>query len=298
MTAQSQPFAPDGPALSADDFANIARFISNEAGLCLPETNQPLVYSRLVRHVHRLGCADFSQYLKAVHADDSGQERETLIQALTTNTTRFFREPAHFDILARDLLPELVARARKGGRVRIWSAGCSTGEEAYCIAAVVLSQFPEVERSDLRILGTDINHSVLERAKKGEYSSNHIAGIPDAYVDQMFEPADGATEVRSIRPALKNMISFRYLNLIAPWPVRGPFDAIFCRNVAIYMDQPTQHKLWAGFERVLSPNGMLFIGHSERLGPEMSQRFRPTGQTAFCRVPSPGHQLQGETHVS
>ncbi len=297
MTAVLQPFLPDGPAFSAEDFDAIARFIAEEAGLCLAESGQALVYSRLVRHVRRLGCSDFAQYINAVLADDSGKEREALVHALTTNTTRFFREPAHYDIFAQDLLPDLIERARNGGRVRFWSAGCSTGEEAYSLAAVILSKFPQAGQYDVRILGTDINHLVLERAKEGIYPAEQTAGVPAPYLDLMFEPTVATAQTRSIRGELKAMVSFRYLNLVAPWPVQGPFDAIFCRNVAIYMDQPTQHLLWSGFEAVLAQKGMLFIGHSERLGADISQRLRPCGPTAFHRAPPQAPSHQGETHV-
>jgi len=288
MTSLAHPFLPNGPEFSAADFDAIARFIAAEAGLCLAESGQALVYSRLVRHVRRLGCNSFSDYLQIVMADETGKEREILVHALTTNTTRFFREPAHYDIFARNILPELIERARQGGRVRLWSAGCSTGEEAYSLAAVILSQFPQAGQYDFRILGSDINHLVLERAAIGHYEIEQVASVPESYRDLMFEPEIGPDGTRSIRAGLKQLISFRYLNLVAPWPVQGPFDAIFCRNVAIYMDQPTQHRLWAGFEAVLAPKGILFIGHSERLGADVGRRLFPCGPTAYHRTPPLG----------
>lgn len=265
------------------DFRAIARLAEEDAGLQLTEANSALVFSRLVKHVRMQGMSRFSDFIAHVRTPAGRKERAAMIEAITTNTTRFFREAYHYDILARDLLPELVDRARRGQRVRFWSAGCSSGEEAYSLAAVVLSVFPDAGRHDLRILGTDINSRVLAEAEAAIYPAEAAENIPEPMRRILFGPGSKTEARLTVAEGPRALTSFRRLNFMDPWPVRGPFDAIFCRNVAIYMDEPVQARLWSGLEAVLAPTGLLFIGHSERLGPEFRNRLVPCGPTAYRR---------------
>lgn len=268
--------------LSPAHLRGIARILQDEAGIALGEESERLIVSRLSKRLRGLGFDGFDAYLALVSGAAGAAERRHMVNALTTNTTRFFREAGHFDILAAQVIPRLARKARTGGRVRLWSAACSTGEEAYSLAATLLEAFPEAPRFDVKILATDINDLVLERAEAGLFEPSCARGLSQAHRHCLFEAKEEGGRLR-IRGALRDLVSFRYLNLVGPWPVSGPFDAIFCRNVAIYMDRPTQMRLWRALERVLDAQGVLFIGHSERIGPDLSDRLEIFGPTSFRR---------------
>jgi chemotaxis protein methyltransferase CheR len=200
-----------------------------------------------------------------------------MLASLTTNVTRFFREPHHFDHLHDYLLPGLIAQAKAGERVRLWSAGCSTGQEPYSIALTVLAAFPDAGRYDLRILASDIDPVVLETAKAGIYGDDAIAGIPDAMRKRWLEPTrDGGWRMGQ---DVRDLIAFRELNLNGPWPIKGKFQAIFCRNVAIYFEEHTQARIWARFGDLMTENARLYIGHSERVTDD--ERFQSDGLTVY-----------------
>lgn len=264
------------------DFQRIICILHEVAGIKMPPTNEALVFSRLSRRVRELGLARFADYIEHIEAPQNAAERDEMVAALTTNTTRFFREDYHFETLAGELLPALLERARDGARIRMWSAGCSTGEEPYSIAAVIMQHCPELAACDFRILATDINRRVLASAERGEYSASCAEAVTPDLVALMFEAA-GAGRVR-IRPELRSLITFRYMNFMEPWPVTGPFDAIFCRNVMIYMEEDVQRRVWAGLASVMPPGGHLFIGHSERIGPEFKDQLKLVGKTTFRRL--------------
>ena len=208
-----------------------------------------------------------------------------MLSALTTNVTHFFREEHHFRLLREVALPQLVEAARNGGRVRIWSAGCSAGQEPYSIAFTVLSLFPEAARHNLRILATDVDPQILAKAEAGRYPLEERQSIPEAYRRHI--EADGPSHF-TIGDAARQLITFGRLTLIESWPISGPFQVIFCRNVAIYFDKPTQSRLWARFGEILSPGGHLCIGHSERVAGAAEQMFRPVDVTAYQRLPAGG----------
>ncbi|RYH00949.1 chemotaxis protein [Salipiger sp. IMCC34102] len=277
--------------LSAAQYARITAILKERAGIVLAEGSMGLVISRLARHLRRLGHRDFDTYLELVTTPAGAAERDQMINALTTNTTRFFREPDHFECLARQAMPRLTRKAKAGGRVRIWSAGCSSGEEAYSIAATVLGTFPDAAEYDLRILATDINSHMLSRAEEALYDIDAGRDLSPAARAALFEPArQGGSLV--VRRALRDLVTFRYLNLIGDWPISGPFDVIFCRNVAIYLGAETQQNLWAGLARMLDEEGLLFIGHSEHIGPPSSDRLELFAPTSFRRPrvsPIPPH---------
>ncbi|ETX16607.1 chemotaxis protein [Roseivivax halodurans JCM 10272] len=267
------------------DFRSIAGMLHEHSGISLGEENRPLVFSRQSKHLRRLGLSRFGDYIALVRRADQAEERYRMITSLTTHTTRFFREGQHFEYLATELMPRLGEAARRGKRLRFWSAGCSTGEEAYSIAATVLQALPDAGRCDVRVLATDISREVLTVAEGGRYRNAGLSGIPEHIAPILLEPDPDADYVRIAKP-VRDLVTFRYLNFVEPWPLSGPFDAIFCRNVAIYMAEDMQARVWAGLESVLGPEGVLFIGHSERLGPEFRDRLELCDKTTFRRVGS------------
>ena len=267
-----------------EDFRKICAVVQGIAGINLSDSSNTLVFSRLLKHVRRLNCTNFAAYLDIVTSADRRNELDTMITALTTNTTRFFREPYHFDILRENVLPDLISRAKSGGRIRLWSAGCSSGEEPYTMAAVLLSLFPDANAYDVKILATDINPNVLATAESGIYKNSDIDSVPEKMRKFLFLDRHSKNDHVEIKPDLRKLITFKYLNLIDQWPISGPFDAIFCRNVAIYMDEVTQTRLWQRFDSILDAGGYLFIGHSERLGVERADTLRLCGKTCFVKI--------------
>ena len=277
QTDQGDAFSPGEYRFTPEDFARIAAYLYEDSGIYLPESKVALVYSRLAKRLRALGLESFHQYCALV--GDSGdpkgaQERRQMLAALTTNVTRFFREPHHFDSLANEVLPGLIARARAGGRVRLWSAGCSSGQEPYSMALVLLSLFPDAAEHDVRILASDIDPIMVGQAREGRYSDEAIGAIPQEMRRHL--ERDGR-DWRMGEP-LRRLIAFRELNLMNAWPMKGRFQVIFCRNVAIYFDDPTQQRLWDRFAEVLEPEGRLYIGHSERV---TSAKFESDGLTAY-----------------
>ena len=188
-----------------------------------------------------------------------------LLAALTTNVTRFFREPHHFDHLRDKLLPQLMQTAQNGGRVRLWSAACSSGEEPYSMALTLLDRYPEAGRYDVRILATDIDPNIVKKAKVGLYRDEAVTTIPPKLRERWLRPEQQHGEkFWSVGAEARALISFNKLNLIGDWPMKGRFDVIFCRNVVIYFEEATQVFLWNRFKTMLNPDGRLYIGHSER----------------------------------
>ncbi|WP_223274719.1 protein-glutamate O-methyltransferase CheR [Tateyamaria sp. syn59] len=211
-----------------------------------------------------------------------------MISALTTNVSQFFREAQHFDMLCDALLPTFRERIRTGQRIRIWSAGCSNGQEPYSVAMHLLSLEPSLADADFRILATDIDPNVIAFAQQGKYAPAQLKGVPKSHLHgfTMAHPDDGGDRVMSER--LKTVVSFRELNLFDDWPMQFPFDAIFCRNVVIYFDQPTQERLWPRFSTRIRPGGLLFLGHSERIAEPGAHGFRSCGPTAYTKT-APSH---------
>lgn len=260
------------------DFRQIAAMMHADAGLALPDSKATLVYSRLAKRLRSLGLESFREYCDLVAGSEGTEERRNMLAALTTNVTRFFREPHHFQHLKKNVLPVALDQARRGGRVRIWSAGCSTGQEPYSLALTILELMPEAPKFDVRILASDIDPNVVATAKCGIYSKSEAEPIPADLAKRFMEKRpDGSV---GVGPAMRELVAFRELNLMGAWPMKGKFDAIFCRNVAIYFDEPTQNKVWTRFGQLLQqPHGRLYIGHSERVG---SDAFRSDGLTTYA----------------
>lgn len=269
-------------ALSDREFNRVKARVYAEAGISLSDAKRTLVISRLGKLVRGLGLNSFDAYLDHLERGGTPAEAQEFVNALTTNLTRFWREDHHFAHLRTHVAQLMQQRPRMGpnGRpkLRIWSAGCSTGQEPYTIALDLLDAFPELKRWDFRILATDIDTNVVAKAAAGVYPVGELNGLSRERSD-LFEPA-GAGQVR-IPAAARELISFKPLNLIHnPWPMRGPFDAVFCRNVAIYFDKKTQGQLFARLGAILVPEGFLYIGHSENLGAG-SENFRLVGKTVY-----------------
>jgi chemotaxis protein methyltransferase CheR len=267
---------------TTEDFKRIASILYADAGISLADSKATLVYSRLAKRLRALGLASFRDYCTLVGGEQGVDERQKMLAALTTNVTRFFREPHHFDHLKAKVLPRLVAQARAGGRVRMWSAGCSTGPEPYSIAMTLLEACPEAVDLDIRILATDIDPNVLAEAREGVYSDQALSPAPLEARRRWFkrDKGDGALMWRAAE-TLQSLITFRELNLVAqPWPMKGKFDVIFCRNVMIYFDEPTQRDVVKNLAARLVPGGQLYIGHSERAAPEQTDLISD-GLTAY-----------------
>jgi chemotaxis protein methyltransferase CheR len=270
-------------ALSDRDFAFIKQVVRERTGIALSDVKRDMVYGRLARRLRRLGLPDFRSYNELLRSGDAAEMTEC-INALTTNLTSFFREPHHFAYLAGRVVPELLRRDGAGSRLRIWSAGCSTGEEPYSIAITLRECIPQIERHDVKILATDIDSSVVQKAEAGVYRAERIRDLAPARAKKWFLAGRGAHagQVR-VADALRGMITFRTLNLMDPWPMRGPFDVIFCRNVVIYFEKATQRALFDRMADLLTPHGHLFIGHSESLF-KVTDRFAGLGNTVYRRL--------------
>jgi chemotaxis protein methyltransferase CheR len=270
--------------LTFEDFREIAGMLHDDAGIFLPEGKVTLVYSRLAKRLRALGLESFRDYCSLVSTSEGIDERKRMLAALTTNVTRFFREPHHFEHLKTQVLPPLLEKARAGGRVRIWSAACSTGQEPYSIALTVLSLMPDAARYDVRILATDIDPNVVEEARRGAYSEDAVSQVPPGLRQAWFSPAKtGGHKMFQVKPAAQELITFRELNLIGEWPMKGKFDVIFCRNVVIYFEEKTQVKIWNRFKALLPTGGRLYIGHSERVAGT-GDSFETDGLTTYKRV--------------
>ena len=273
-TLSSPDSTSHAPELSPEDFGRVQRIAYERAGLAIPAGKEGLVRSRVSKRLRERRIATFGSYLDTVERED-GDELVKLIDLLTTNKTDFFREPAHFDFLLRHVVPDVVETGRP---LRIWSAGCSSGEEPYTLSMLLHESLPA--RYDFRILATDICTQVVASAKRGTYSAQQLGDVAPQRRQRFFTPGpDGAA---TVTPELRAPISFAHLNLMANWPMSGPFDVIFCRNVMIYFDKPTVTRLVDRFHALLSPRGHLFIGHSESL-TAIEHRYRYVQPAVYAR---------------
>lgn len=277
--------ADASPALSDVDFEALAQILHSRTGIKLAASKRPLVISRLSKRLRALDMQDFSQYRRLVETETDGIEFSHMISSLTTNVTKFFREAQHFESLSALITLDYEIRAKRGEKIRIWSAGCSTGEEPYSLATTVLSSFPDVSNYDFKILATDIDPKVVSKAKAARYTEQAVQQAASENLRTYFEPATNSEMIAS--DALRRLVTFRILNLLEPWPMKGPFDAIMCRNVVIYFDEATQEQLFCRFAAMLRPGGRFFIGHSERLTKAAQKYFDADGVTSFSRNSTP-----------
>lgn len=289
MTSLANPFPRQRQndrkvAYTSADFDRVAALLHRSTGIRLAETNHQMVYARLVTRILELGLDQFADYLDRVLDPTADDERDRFISALTTNTTHFYREAYHFQFLETEVFPDLIERAKAGDRVRLWSAGCSTGEEAYSLAICLLNAFPHAGSHDVKILGTDVDKDALARAEIATYGSNCLRDMPQALLESGLDCMK-ATGKWVPKDTVRALVTFRRLNLIGNWPFKGQFDVIFCRNVAIYMDLSTQGQIWSAFHDAMQPGGYLFIGHSERLPQSLRSKFQAVGNTIFRHAP-------------
>jgi len=267
-------------AFTQSDFDTLCRLIMDYAGIKMGQGKEDMIYGRISRRVRKLGLQSFSEYVDLLEADPSGEELGRFVNAVTTNMTSFFREQHHFEYMKQTLLPELMEYHCHDRRIRIWSAGCSSGEEPYSIAMTIAETMPA--GWDVKILATDLDTDMVAHAANGIYESKRVDNLADGKIRRWFSRSRKNPDKVKIQSPLQEMITFKQLNLLHDWPMRGPFDAIFCRNVIIYFDTETKRKLMARYADLLAPHGRLFLGHSESL-LNISGQFKLCGKSIYAK---------------
>lgn len=262
------------------DFNTIREMVYDGTGIKLSDVKEDMVYSRLSKRLRVTGMTQFSDYCDFLQDNKNSDEYTNFTNAITTNLTSFFREKHHFEHLKDTLLPALV-KSNTNKKIRIWSAGCSTGEEPYSLAITIKEFFKNDDSWDIKILATDLDTNVLEKAASGVYTEDRIENLSKAMMSRWFRKGqkDNAGLVMA-SPELRDLISFRQLNLMQGWPMKGPFDFIFCRNVVIYFDKPTQKKLVERYSSLTREKGHLFMGHSESLN-NVTNDYELIGHTIY-----------------
>ncbi|MCK4751915.1 MAG: protein-glutamate O-methyltransferase [Planctomycetes bacterium] len=254
--------------LKEKDFRLVSKLVGKFCGINLHSGKKELVRARLAKRVRKGNFKSFSDYLKYVLNDETGRAFSVFINTLCTNLTSFYRENQHFEFLQKEFLPALILRKQKNRdfKIRAWSAGCSSGEEAYSMAITLLDAVKEESSWDVKILATDISTHMLKIARTGIYTKDRVDPVTPQQKQKYFLPNYiEKQKYYLVNKALKDAVVFNYLNLMEPWPFRGPMDFIFCRNVMIYFNKATQQKLIERFWGMLPPGGLLFTGHSESL---------------------------------
>ena len=265
------------------DFNALRKLVYEHTGITLAEHKRDLVYGRLSKRLRARGMSRFKDYREFLESSPE-DEMEHFTNAITTNLTAFFRERHHFDYLGGELVSKLMESYRVNRRLRFWCAGCSTGEEPYSLAITLRESIPNIDNMDVKILASDLDSNVVRTASMGVYPEGRIAALSGSQKKRWFKKGSGNQNgmVRASQE-LRDMISFRQLNLMHPWPMKGPFDVIFCRNVVIYFDKPTQSVLFDRYAEIMRPEGKLFIGHSENISG-VTKRFELIGKTVYKRV--------------
>jgi chemotaxis protein methyltransferase CheR len=271
--------------LSKDDFKFVCQFVYDNTGIVLNDSKREMLYRRLTRIVRERKLQSFGEYCQLLR-DQGEQEKDFFINAITTNLTSFFRENHHFEYLTTEEIPTLLSNKRVHShgkkRLRVWSSASSTGEEVYSIAITLFEAMQDdLPQWDLKILATDIDSNVLAKGKAGIYDATRIEDLSQRLKQKYFFHGTGTNSQHvKVHNKLRNLITFKQLNLLHEWPIKGPFDVIFCRNVIIYFDKKTQQELFARYYDILAPGGLLFLGHSENLG-NYQQYFSNVGRTIF-----------------
>ena len=266
-----------------EDFEALRKLVKEITGINLSDQKRELVYGRLARRLRVLHLRTFAEY-RDLLASDGGREIGELCNAITTNLTSFFRESHHFDYLREQVLQPRAANRAGQRRVRIWSAGCSTGEEAYSLAMTVVESFPDLRTWDVKILATDLDSDVLAKAQRGVYTADRVRGIGPQRLSRFFvEKREREGPCYEVSRELAALITFKQLNLMHSLPMKGPLDAIFCRNVVIYFDKDTQRELFSRVAQLQRRDDLLFLGHSESLF-KVSESYTPIGKTVYRRA--------------
>lgn len=264
-----------------NDFNRVKKIVYDYAGIDLNESKKNLVYNRLSKRIRFLNMQTFAEYLKFVEAQGEA-EFVHLINAITTNLTFFFRENHHFEYLANTVIPGLVKANQGKKRIRVWSAGCSTGEEPYSIAIALKESVPA--GWDAKVIATDLDSNVVATGKAGVYKIDRLKGVSEERKKRWFLKGTGSQDgLVKVKPEIQKIIEFGQLNLMEDWPIKDDIDVIFCRNVVIYFDKTTQAKLFNRYADRLPENGHLFIGHSESLY-KVCDRFELLGQTIYKKI--------------
>lgn len=272
--------------LSEREFRKISDMVYNHCGINLHDGKKELVRARLAKRLRSGNFSTFPEYMKYVLEDKTGKEFSLLIDSISTNLTSFFREGQHFEFLKEKFLPQVLERKRKSRnfRVRAWSAGCSSGEEPYSIAITLLDSIAGQGRWDAKVLATDISTRMLETAKKGIYNIERIGPVSPLQRNKyLIVRHQYGEKVFEVGQSLRDTVIFKYLNLQKDWPIKGPLDFIFCRNVMIYFDKVTQQQLISRFWELLDSGGILFTGHSESL-TGIEHRFSYIQPTIYMKA--------------
>lgn len=264
-----------------DDFDFLRKISNQHSGILVPDDKFDMFYSRLSKRVRLLGFTRFKQYCDYLQHHPE-QEFTEFINAVTTNLTSFFREKHHFDYLAETVLPELLKKNQAQRQIKVWSAGCSTGEEPYSLAMTLLENVPS--GWDVKILATDLDTNVLATAAEGIYALERVTSIGEQRLKRWFQKGVGTQSRKArARADLRRIIHFKQLNLMQDWPMQGVFDVIFCRNVLIYFDRDTKARLVNRYAGLLRQGGHLFIGHSESLH-QIDVPFMLVGHTIYRKT--------------
>lgn len=273
----------DRIALTTKSYDFIRKLLRDQSGIVLADHKRDLVYRRLIKRLRSLELDSFEAYCELLGSPDGDAEIKLMKNALTTNLTKFFRENHHFEHLANTVLPKVVADDAHVGsrRLRIWSAGCSSGEEPHSIAITLCQHFRGLNSWDARILATDIDTDMIEVGRRGIYEKRSVEGVPPPLRKRFFERS--GDDAFRVSDSARSLITFKPLNLLERWPMKGPFDVIFCRNVVIYFDKPTQRALFDRYADILKDDGFLYVGHSESLY-NVTDRFRSLGKSIYQRV--------------
>jgi chemotaxis protein methyltransferase CheR len=270
-------------AFSDADFNALRAIVKTHTGINLTEQKRELVYGRLSRRLRALDIHTFGEYRELL-SDESGTEFAEFCNAITTNLTAFFREAHHFEYVREQILRPRLNDSHASRRIRIWCAGCSSGEEPYSLAMTVRETIPDASRWDIRILATDLDSDVLARGERGLYGADRVRDMDPARLRRFFrETTHNGHTAYQVLPELRELITFKQLNLMTPFPMKGPLDAIFCRNVVIYFDKDTQRDLFARMARLQTPGATLLLGHSESLF-KVSNDYTLIGKTIYRRV--------------
>ena len=278
MSGSQEDFTQREFPMTNGNFDEIKSIAYRLTGIKLTNHKKNMIYGRLARRMRKLNLKRFDEYCKIIQHDTSPEIVE-FVNSITTNLTSFFREGHHFDFLENELFPRLIKENASSRRIRIWSAGCSTGEEPYSIA-MVINSVSAIKNWDVKILATDLDSDVVMRASEGVYNLDRIESIPQKYKNNF--QYEKESEFVKIKPEIRQLITFKQLNLLHRWPMKGPFDFIFCRNVVIYFDKETQKVLFERYAELLKDDGHLFIGHSESLH-NVTDKFKGVGRTIYER---------------
>ena len=255
--------------LSEKEFRQVSQIVHTISGINLKDGKEALVRARLMKRLRALRMGSFKEYIQFIDTDEGREEVALLIDVMTTNKTGFFREADHFTYLRDTILPGITGR-----RMRFWTAACSSGEEPFSLAMLLRESIPDMRSKDVLILATDISMRMLEMARLGVYGEDKIRDLPPAFFKKYFIRArDQYPPAYQVKDEVKSMVRLAWLNLMDPWPMKGPLNVIFCRNVMIYFDRSTQQTLISRFWDLLEPGGYLFVGHSEGLSA-IKHRFR------------------------